>query len=206
MPSREFEIKNDDSLEVEPIASTISLIVGNALLVLVIAVMVAVICNTHPDYTHRFDCGPDRDGVDKATCERRGCIWSWPIKSGPPACFFPPNGYITYNMTDISPYPWGYRVQLRKRTEMPDFFDGGLETLWIDVELQTKYRLHIKIYDPENNRFEVPISLPRRPLIAAEDPLYNVSVTEEPFSFQVIRTDTNSVISVLAVVDQTPVS
>lgn len=51
----------------------------------------------------------------------------------------------------------------------------------------------VQIYDPENNRFEVPISLPRRPLIAAEDPLYNVSVTEEPFSFQVIRTDTNSV-------------
>ncbi|PIK61599.1 putative sucrase-isomaltase, intestinal [Apostichopus japonicus] len=56
------------------------------------------------------------------------------------------------------------------------------------------YGSYRQIYDPNNERFEVPIPLPPSPATAAEDKLYHVAFTPEPFSFQVIRTDTETVV------------
>lgn len=98
---------------------------------------------TNPENA-RFDCGPDRGGIDQTVCEGRGCTWDEPSESGPPTCFFPED-YAMYEMTDFFSEPWGYRAELTKKTNTPDFIDESLDTLWVDVEEQTKHRLHIKV-------------------------------------------------------------
>ncbi|KAJ8029432.1 Lysosomal alpha-glucosidase [Holothuria leucospilota] len=99
----------------------------------------------NPD-NYRFDCGPDRDGVDQATCESRGCTWSPATTSGPPSCFYPED-YTTYyfDNEDFFNQPWGHRVELTRRASTPNHFTDGIDTLRLDVELQTKSRLHFKV-------------------------------------------------------------
>ncbi|KAJ8029434.1 Sucrase-isomaltase, intestinal [Holothuria leucospilota] len=149
---------------------------------------------------NRFDCGPDRDGIDQATCESRGCTWSPATTSGPPSCFYP-EGYGTYDMNTFFTEPWGYRAELQRRVSTPNHFSEGIDTLWLDVELQTKSRLHFKIYDPNEQRFEVPNDLPGTPASAAETRLYSVAFNGRPFSFQVTRIDTGNVVRVYCVDD-----
>ena len=95
---------------------------------------------------NRFDCGPDRDGIDQATCESRGCTWNPPVTTGPPSCFYP-DDYSTYYFDDNSFYntPWGYRVELKRRSSTPNHFTEGIDTLWLDVELQSKSQFHFKV-------------------------------------------------------------
>ncbi|KAJ8029433.1 Sucrase-isomaltase, intestinal [Holothuria leucospilota] len=143
----------------------------------------------------KFDCFPDRDSeLSVELCESRGCVYAESENEGVPRCYFP-DGYGSYRQTgDAQDLSWGQRVNIERIPDRPTLFGSDIATLRVDVEVQTKHRVHIKIYDPNDQRFEVPNNLAGQPATKAEDTLYHVSFTSNPFSLQVTRTDTGTVV------------
>ncbi|XP_038050832.1 sucrase-isomaltase, intestinal-like [Patiria miniata] len=140
----------------------------------------------------RFDCYPDLDlKVNSTLCEKRGCSWRSASLAGAPQCFYPDNyGY------QISEQPTGtnlgWEARLTRLEGIPSRYGADINTLKVEVEFQTDYRLHFKISDADNARFEVPsdaVNIPR-PTSKASNPMYEVTYTQNPFSIKVKRKST----------------
>ncbi|XP_072044428.1 lysosomal alpha-glucosidase-like [Amphiura filiformis] len=148
----------------------------------------------------RLDCYPEGNG-DKTKCIQRGCCWQEVhvpskqkknssrfgknIKGGsPPSCFYP-SGYPAYQMigkpeeTDL-----GYKVVLRRSVASPYPLD--IAELKMNVYMETDNRVHFKIFDPADDRYEVPIDTPK-PTDKASDPAYRIEFTHAPFGIAVVR-------------------
>ncbi|KAJ0063496.1 hypothetical protein NL108_002787, partial [Boleophthalmus pectinirostris] len=87
-------------------------------------------------------------------CEARGCCWSPLDERNVPWCFFSSNHGYTVTSTDHS-NPNALKATLKRKTA-PSLFGGDIQELALHAEMQTPKRLHFKIYDPQQKRFEVP--------------------------------------------------
>ncbi|XP_075905811.1 sucrase-isomaltase, intestinal [Nelusetta ayraudi] len=101
----------------------------------------------------RVDCFPDA-GASKIGCEQRGCCWSPLDERNTPWCFFPKNHGYTVETIE-NPYHHKLEATLT-RMDAPSLFGAEIKQLAFHAELQTSRRLHFKISDPNNKRFEVP--------------------------------------------------
>ncbi|XP_066295669.1 sucrase-isomaltase, intestinal-like [Branchiostoma lanceolatum] len=105
------------------------------------------------DERERVDCHPE----EKATrdrCEARGCCWSPAATQGPPSCFYPTNhGYEVDG--EVVTTASGYKARLRRLKSPPTPYSGDVDTLEVVVEMQEEHRLHLKILDPAEARYEV---------------------------------------------------
>lgn len=104
----------------------------------------------------RFDCYPSQDGlVDKSSCESRGCCYlgSNSLRYGSvnrsgsegmmPSCVYPNNyGYVSEGKT--APIFNGFVLPLR-RLPTPSRYGDDIQVVHMKVEMQTKYRLRIKV-------------------------------------------------------------
>ncbi|KAH9371105.1 hypothetical protein HPB48_015670 [Haemaphysalis longicornis] len=167
---------------------------------------------------NRFDCYPEDADVDEHMCQDRGCCWAITNvrtaandKDGPaarehyrdpvPKCILPLNsGYRIAGPEE--PLFGGYELPLQ-RIPAPSRYGDDIAHLKFRVHMQTPYRLRIKIYDPSEERYEVP-----DPVIPVEMDLGSPLVHEgeiqmyatsyglgsDPFSFQVRRTKTGTVL------------
>ncbi|KAJ6650906.1 hypothetical protein lerEdw1_001919, partial [Lerista edwardsae] len=87
----------------------------------------------------------------------------------------------------------GWRVVL-SRNGAASRFGNDISQIALDVEFQTKDRLRFKIYDPNNERFEVPLKIESPPL-AAPDLSYDVEfVNDSSLRFKIIRKATGTVL------------
>ncbi|KAH8039100.1 hypothetical protein HPB51_005061 [Rhipicephalus microplus] len=164
---------------------------------------------------NRFDCFPENPDVDLSTCEDRGCCWAVTNvrndKDGPaarehfrdhvPKCILPLNSGYRIAGPEESLFA-GYEVPLL-RIPSPSRYGDDITHLKVRVHMQTPYRLRVKIYDSSEQRYEVP-----DPVIPVEmdlgSPLVHegdvqmyatsYSLGSDPFSFQVRRTKTGTVI------------
>ncbi|XP_061191912.1 lysosomal alpha-glucosidase-like [Saccostrea echinata] len=150
------------------------------------------------DDAHKFDCYPEAL-TDKEKCEARGCCWQIPHSSpsqngrknpmnrpmGVPFCYFPANfpGYKT-GLKAIT--PTGFSVALNRNTTA--IYPDNVFNLVMDVRYETDYRLRIRIFDPKNARYEVPLNTPK---VTKAAPVQKYSVvvskTGDPFNFAVVR-------------------
>ncbi|CAH1245724.1 MGAM [Branchiostoma lanceolatum] len=145
------------------------------------------------DERERVDCHPEGKAA-RDRCEARGCCWSPAATQGPPSCFYPTNhGYEVDGA--VVKTASGYRARLR-RLKTPTMYGGDVETVELLVEMQEEHRLHVKILDPAEARYEVPEAALRvpRPGQAADSPMYDVTFTHRPFSFKVTRRSTGATI------------
>ncbi len=90
------------------------------------------------------------------------------------------------------------RVYLKKTVEngtIPPKWKDEADTLTLDAEIQSSYRLHIKIYNT-TDRFQVPLQInPTRLPGNSSDPLYTIQFQNDPeFSFKVVRRSTGTVL------------
>ncbi|RUS71085.1 hypothetical protein EGW08_021146 [Elysia chlorotica] len=138
----------------------------------------------------RFDCWPEYIGATKDKCEARGCCWQPATSQGPPYCFFPADysGYIAFN---VKTTPFGVTADLARTTAT--LFPPDIETLKLQIDFQTESRLRIKIFDPENARFEPPVDVPSGSQ-AVTSPQYKVKVTNSPFNIVVTRASTGATV------------
>ncbi|XP_006811253.1 lysosomal alpha-glucosidase-like [Saccoglossus kowalevskii] len=118
----------------------------------------------------RFDCYPE-SGATKDACQARGCCWRQPnlaleqkkyfkdklATNSVPTCFYPKD-FPSYSITSLTETDFGYTAHLSRTTKT--YYPKDLLKLKMDVILETDTRLHFKIYDPDNDRYEVPIDTP----------------------------------------------
>nr|XP_032830840.1 maltase-glucoamylase, intestinal-like [Petromyzon marinus]XP_032830841.1 maltase-glucoamylase, intestinal-like [Petromyzon marinus]XP_032830843.1 maltase-glucoamylase, intestinal-like [Petromyzon marinus]XP_032830844.1 maltase-glucoamylase, intestinal-like [Petromyzon marinus]XP_032830845.1 maltase-glucoamylase, intestinal-like [Petromyzon marinus]XP_032830846.1 maltase-glucoamylase, intestinal-like [Petromyzon marinus]XP_032830847.1 maltase-glucoamylase, intestinal-like [Petromyzon marinu len=139
----------------------------------------------------RFDCHPDAK-ASQESCEARGCCWKESGTPNVPWCFYLKNSG-GYDIVGSSKTPAGFKYELNSNPAPVRFGGDIINRLLLEVELQTKTKLHFKITDATASRFEVPL-VPRFTGVAASETLYGVEVTEKPFGIRVIRKATNIVL------------
>ncbi|XP_037382547.1 sucrase-isomaltase, intestinal [Talpa occidentalis] len=133
----------------------------------------------------RINCIPEQHPT-KEICAKRGCCWRPWNNTIVPWCFFASNhGYQALGKTTTT--STGLEAKL-KRIPSPTLFGSDINNLLLTTESQTRNRLHFKITDPNDARYEVPHQFVKKFTgTAASDTLYKVDVTENPFSIKVIR-------------------
>jgi len=86
----------------------------------------------------------------------------------------------------------GYQFDLLRR-QTPRVYSGEIWRLRLDIEMQTNERLRVKFYDPGWKRYEPPIETPQTTTVA-QFPLYRIDYTKEPFTLQIRRRATDTVV------------
>uniref|UniRef100_A0A4W6GAA9 Alpha glucosidase 2 n=1 Tax=Lates calcarifer TaxID=8187 RepID=A0A4W6GAA9_LATCA len=148
----------------------------------------SAVCTLIPE-AWRFDCYPERGVVvTKELCEARNCCFipaSSPSsaarpsgRNGIPWCFYPPD-FPSYSLVSINDTSLGQRGTLAK--EVKTYYPADILTLEVEIRHETDSRLRVRITDPSNSRFEVPISVP-------------TCHQEEPFGLIVKRSSTGAVL------------
>uniref|UniRef100_A0A8C5KHT8 Sucrase-isomaltase, intestinal n=1 Tax=Jaculus jaculus TaxID=51337 RepID=A0A8C5KHT8_JACJA len=132
----------------------------------------------------RINCIPEQFPT-QAICAERGCCWRPWNNSVVPWCFFVDNhGYNAEQMTTTNT---GLEAKL-SRIPSPTLFGNDITSVLLTTQRQTPNRLRFKITDPNNSRYEVPHQFVKDftgP--SPSETLYDVQVSERPFSIKVIR-------------------
>ncbi|KAL7979401.1 hypothetical protein Chor_015425 [Crotalus horridus] len=145
-------------------------------------------CTSVPE-NRRFDCYPERSViVTRELCESRGCCFvdgKRPLDriNGVPWCFYPPD-FASYTLGSTNETDLGLVGFLTR--ERKTYYPKDIEKLQLSVEFETDSRLHVKIADAINPRYEVPLDVPQATK-RAENPLYSVEFCKEPFGLIVKR-------------------
>ncbi|XP_060754556.1 lysosomal alpha-glucosidase [Neoarius graeffei] len=149
-------------------------------------------CSLIPE-SWRFDCYPERDVVvTEDMCHARNCCFtqSGNEKTGVPWCFYPPD-FPSYTLVAVNDTETGLTGKL-VRTQKT-YYPKDIEILKLDVLYESNSRLRVKITDPAQQRFEVPIDVPAVEKRAAS-PLYTVEFSTQPFGIIVKRTQSGAVL------------
>ncbi|XP_069784428.1 lysosomal alpha-glucosidase [Narcine bancroftii] len=149
-------------------------------------------CRSIPEQD-RFDCYPERDRVvTQKLCEQRGCCFVQVTAdlTGVPWCFYPPN-FPSYVLGNLTPTELGEAGELQRRNKT--YYPQDIWKLQLNVMFEADHRLHIKINDSSNPRYEVPIDVPRAAK-KAMNPLYSVEYSKDPFGIVVRRRATRTVL------------
>ncbi|RVE75910.1 hypothetical protein OJAV_G00003470 [Oryzias javanicus] len=153
-------------------------------------------CSAIPE-PRRFDCYPERGVVvTKEMCEARNCCFipaskaGQARKNGVPWCFYPPD-FPSYSLVSINDTLMGQKGTLVK--EVKTYYPGDILTVEVETRQETDTRLRIRMTDPSNSRFEVPISVPN-PTEKAENPGYVVEFSKQPFGITVRRRSTGALL------------
>ncbi|KAG6936043.1 maltase-glucoamylase, partial [Chelydra serpentina] len=151
-------------------------------------------CLNNVPVQKRIDCHPQL-GASKEACEAKGCIWCSTKVSNAPWCSFPEDGPYGYSLSgQPQKTAKGWRLMLMKRNIMMSLFGNDISPVAMDVEFQTKDRLRFKIYDPNSQRFEVPLKI-ESPSTAAADTSYDIEFINDPsFQLKIIRKSTGTVL------------
>lgn len=89
----------------------------------------------------------------------------------------------------------GLRVNLTRVAENPGkLWEGESDTLTLDAIFQSDYRLRIKIFNDDESRFQVPLTI-EQPSGSNQNPLYELQFENDPlFTFKVIRKSSGTVL------------
>ncbi|XP_048244679.1 lysosomal alpha-glucosidase-like [Haliotis rufescens] len=135
---------------------------------------------------HRSDCHPGT-GASEAACLSRGCCWQTTSVKGAPYCFHPTGE--DYSVQKVMNNGKSVLLSRNRHTHWPhDVMD-----LQADVVAQTGSRLQIKIYDPNNKRYEVPLPL-NKVSGSSQHTDYTYNIDHNPFGLTVTRKSTKSVL------------
>ncbi|KAF4793877.1 Kinesin-like protein KIF21A [Turdus rufiventris] len=140
----------------------------------------------------RIDCHP-QPGASQEACEARGCTWCSSDVPNAPWCFFPedsPYGYARSGNAEKTDKGW--RVTLNKRQALT-LFGNDISPIVLEVEFQTKDRLRFRLYDPNKERFEVPLKI-NGPGVTAEEANYEVEFSDDSTHFTIRRKSTGTVL------------
>ena len=142
----------------------------------------------------RFDCYPEKEPT-KEKCLARNCCWGIPIDRinhtglrGVPFCYYPKD-FPTYEVVSNEVTDFGRRIQIIKseRTYMPN----DILNLTVDLICETQQRFRLRIYDPVNQRYEVPLQVPIvKTKVNVTD--YEIAVSSKPFALLVTRKSTGA--------------
>ena len=128
-------------------------------------------------------------------CTDAGCCWD-PVSPNPnnePYCYHKPT---QYKVTANSKTTAGFELDL-DLVRGAYRYGGDISPLKVEVVEETNDRVHIRIVDPNETRYEVPdeaFPRPDPPSGPPSSPNYAVSYTSQPFGFAVTRSADDFVI------------
>ncbi|XP_073692479.1 sucrase-isomaltase, intestinal-like [Garra rufa] len=136
--------------------------------------------------SERVDCFPEPN-ASQEKCLERACCWEPASEANVPWCFFSKNhGYsvVSLNMPDST------HIEAKlTRMDAPSLFGADIQELNFYAEMQTENRLHFKITDANQARFEVPHEHVQSLTDTPSGPLkYRLELTQNPFGLKVWRT------------------
>ncbi|KAG8827766.1 hypothetical protein FRC18_009840 [Serendipita sp. 400] len=102
-----------------------------------------------------------------------------------------------YNATNVFNIRNGFKADLVLAGKACNVYGKDYERLSLTVTYETDNRIHMKIVDPSNSRYEVPESVFPRPKSwdgNRDTPNINFRYTKAPFSFTITRKSTNEVL------------
>jgi alpha-glucosidase (family GH31 glycosyl hydrolase) len=141
---------------------------------------------------NKIDCGTFGD--TESSCTDRGCCWSEVNDNTTPWCFYPVNsGVATYELKhDMNSHEGGMEGTL-VLSSGKDTWGPNIETLKVEMLYETEDTFRVRVTDPDHARYEVPQSMVERKSIGGRTKLdahnvnYEVSYTQSPFTFEVLR-------------------
>ncbi|XP_049339266.1 sucrase-isomaltase, intestinal [Astyanax mexicanus] len=143
----------------------------------------------------RVDCYPE-EGSNEEKCTARGCIWQTSNLQNVPWCYFPADYGYTADTPEITPSGISFNIARNTKYPVPRSASRTIDTLRVEINYLSSHSLRFKIFDPANERYEVPvpISLPPTPDTDEARRMYEVQVTQNPFGIKVIRKNTGTVV------------
>ncbi|XP_035110446.3 maltase-glucoamylase isoform X1 [Callithrix jacchus] len=143
----------------------------------------------------KIDCYPDENGASAENCAARGCIWEASNSSGVPFCYFV-NDLYTVSDVQYNSHGATADISLKSTVYATAFPSTPVNPLRLDVTYHKNDMLQFKIYDPNNNRYEVPVPLntPRVPASSPEGQVYDVLIKKNPFGIEIRRKSTGTII------------
>uniref|UniRef100_A0A7N5JPE2 Maltase-glucoamylase n=1 Tax=Ailuropoda melanoleuca TaxID=9646 RepID=A0A7N5JPE2_AILME len=143
----------------------------------------------------KIDCFPDESGASAENCNARGCVWEESTSPGVPFCYFVND---LYSVGDVQYDSRGATatISLKSSVYASALPSVPVTSLSLRVTYHKNDMLQFKIYDPNNNRYEVPIPLniPTVPSSTPESQLYDVLIKKNPFGIEIRRKSTGTVI------------
>lgn len=136
----------------------------------------------------KVDCG--YAGINQQQCEDKGCCW---VPAGEnsvtPWCFYAGASSSGYALSGLSNTQYGLEGTLTLIGEGTSTYGADIKQLKLEVLLESKQYVRVKISDAANARWEVPSSIVKRPsnVFKVDGAEYTFSYTESPFSFEVKR-------------------
>ncbi|XP_008581187.1 PREDICTED: LOW QUALITY PROTEIN: maltase-glucoamylase, intestinal-like [Galeopterus variegatus] len=169
----------------------------------------------------KFSCYPEDSAASEETCKQRGCLWEHTTTPGVPTCYhdtipnyaasnvqYLPTG-ITVDLTLLAAPELAQTVKSAGKAALggvpppllvadtaSDALPARIGALSLSVIYHTENMLQVKIYDPTNKRYEVPVPLntPPSPVGSLEHCLYDVRIQINPFGIQIRRRSSHAVI------------
>eukprot|EP00118_Oscarella_pearsei_P003129 m.13084 g.13084 ORF g.13084 m.13084 type:complete len:957 (+) comp24471_c0_seq2:156-3026(+) len=141
----------------------------------------------------KFDCHPDGNPNQKE-CLKRGCCWK-ETRDPSPSCFYPANMGSKYRTVGLKQISGGLRGIAEWDGDVFPF-QGLVTKLNVSVKFETASRLHARIADAENARYEVELDVPAGDdgkLSSGDSPTaqdYVFNYIASPFGFSVTRKST----------------
>lgn len=155
-------------------------------LILLKSILCAPICESINN-DQRFDCYPDK-GPTEELCIKRGCCWKPSLNSSIPFCYFPKN-FPQYKLDRVLFQNDTFTsLSIIKKNET--FRDKEILNLTVDLAYNSIEQFRIRIYDPNNKRYEVPLNV-NVDRVGVNKTNYLFNITPDPFSIQVIRKSNN---------------
>jgi len=151
-----------------------------------------------PSKAARFNCYPEGNPTEKK-CTDRQCCWLPSLKQSNlsvfndpdvPPCYYP-SDFPTYEVTSNEQTDFGQQIRLYK--SRLTYLQHNINNLTVDLRFETQQRLRIRIYDPEFERYEVPLQVPKVDK-KADTTDYEVQVVTKPFAIVVTRKSTNEIL------------
>jgi alpha-glucosidase len=143
----------------------------------------------------RTDCGIN----EQTLCEAAGCCWVPDNRVSPayPWCFSPRKAQCSeYRASLLESSDRRIVADLVLEGESCEDYGPDVPRLRLEVGFESKSRLHIKMTDAGSERWEVPEAVLPRPgqTVFTEEPEYEFSYEEYPFSFAVKRRGSGEVL------------
>ncbi|CAF4731027.1 unnamed protein product [Rotaria socialis] len=114
------------------------------------------------ELSERIDCFPEAESkfsyYSKDNCLARGCLFDEWSPAGVIQCYVNPNyGYILRENAQQTSN--GIRLRLRRNQAVSSMFPSPIENVVLDVQHYTNDIIRFRLYDEDNQRYEVPIPL-----------------------------------------------
>ncbi|XP_075058176.1 sucrase-isomaltase, intestinal [Mixophyes fleayi] len=143
---------------------------------------------------NRFDCHPE-ENASPESCGKRGCLWIATTTSNVPYCFYPST--FGYTASNVQSTATTITAQLQNAQSFVRYdISPPINNLQLTVIYHENNMLQFKIYDPNNERYEVPVPIntPSSPSSTEQQRMYDVEVVNNPFGIRIKRRSTGTVI------------